>query len=253
MIKLHDLHGILIVTFILGVTAKGPVTFLGSDYSLPCQDECLQRGSDYTWCETARGWDYCSLSPEIDTKGSVCSTACTHAQINLQNNVYEEEDYTWCNVVGGSWGYCGIVTGWSVDTEKSYQRMANIKRFWGGDIFQNGIYASTLGVCEKICGYMENCVAYEYIHPTQRCLVKDVSYETELYTLRFKNTTSGYMLFPPNTTEEHKPCLMKGIVFYGSLSGKQIEYTPGTDLPYWPYEYLRQWEDDMIAINECHM
>jgi len=34
-----------------------------SMYQLPCKNNCSLNGGSYLYCETEKGWDYCSLQP----------------------------------------------------------------------------------------------------------------------------------------------------------------------------------------------
>ncbi|KAK3507229.1 hypothetical protein QTP70_011552 [Hemibagrus guttatus] len=72
-----------------------------STYGLLCYDNCRLYENDYYWCNTKKGWDYCSLNPNIDYKGYECKD---DHPCDLHG-----EDYHWCyNKVGHS-SYCGKV------------------------------------------------------------------------------------------------------------------------------------------------
>ncbi|XP_026990851.2 uncharacterized protein LOC113635554 [Tachysurus fulvidraco] len=70
-----------------------------SNYRQLCYDACRKRGKNYYWCNTEKGWDYCSLKENIDYKGNECEDA---HPCDLHG-----KDYYWCYTKTGSWGYCG--------------------------------------------------------------------------------------------------------------------------------------------------
>ncbi|KAK2865542.1 hypothetical protein Q7C36_001598 [Tachysurus vachellii] len=71
-----------------------------SQYRL-CQDACRKRGEKYYWCNTKKGWDYCSLKNNTDYKGNECKD---DHPCDLHG-----KKYYWCYKKTGSWGYCGKV------------------------------------------------------------------------------------------------------------------------------------------------
>ncbi|XP_060748331.1 uncharacterized protein LOC132861012 [Tachysurus vachellii] len=71
-----------------------------SQYRL-CQDACLMHGENYYWCNTKKGWDYCSLKNNTDYKGNECKD---DHPCDLHG-----KKYYWCYTKTGSWGYCGKV------------------------------------------------------------------------------------------------------------------------------------------------
>ncbi|GAA6111546.1 uncharacterized protein LOC113635554 [Tachysurus ichikawai] len=72
-----------------------------AQYRQLCNDPCLGRGKKYYWCNTEKGWDYCSLKKNTDYKGNECKD---DHPCDLHG-----EDYYWCYTKTGSWGYCGKV------------------------------------------------------------------------------------------------------------------------------------------------
>ncbi|KAJ1195641.1 hypothetical protein NDU88_004909 [Pleurodeles waltl] len=64
-----------------------------------CQDECGREGdTDYFWCHTLSGWDYCSPLSGVTYKNILCNA--DHPCSTYGYNYY------WC-YSGGSWDYCG--------------------------------------------------------------------------------------------------------------------------------------------------
>ncbi|XP_053272051.1 uncharacterized protein LOC128430106 [Pleuronectes platessa] len=86
--------------------------YFTSTYNVQCSDRCEKRGSDYYWCYSFKGWDYCSPVENIDYKGSHCNNACGK----------HGERYNWCKLSGGSWGYCGRVEPRAMIYYTRYQR-----------------------------------------------------------------------------------------------------------------------------------
>lgn len=75
-------------------------TVYSSTYNNPCLNECAHHGYRYAWCNTRKGWDYCSMYRGFTARGRVCKTACGTV------GTY----YHWCYDVRGNsnWGYCSI-------------------------------------------------------------------------------------------------------------------------------------------------
>uniref|UniRef100_A0A3B4XSI1 Uncharacterized protein n=1 Tax=Seriola lalandi dorsalis TaxID=1841481 RepID=A0A3B4XSI1_SERLL len=69
-----------------------------STYGAECSDACEDRGSGYYWCNTQKGWDYCSPSNNVDYKGNICHKDYTCSR--------EGQNYYWCYLEKGGWGYC---------------------------------------------------------------------------------------------------------------------------------------------------
>ncbi|XP_060720636.1 uncharacterized protein LOC132841984 [Tachysurus vachellii] len=66
-----------------------------------CYDDCQLYENDYYWCNTKKGWDYCSLTPNTDYKGNECRD---DHPCGLHG-----KDYYWCNTKSGEVHYCGKV------------------------------------------------------------------------------------------------------------------------------------------------
>lgn len=70
-----------------------------STYGLLCNDDCSLHSSEYYWCNTDEGWDYCSPAPQVTYRNEACQDyPCdTHGY-----------SYFWCST-DPSWDYCGRV------------------------------------------------------------------------------------------------------------------------------------------------
>ncbi|XP_069478074.1 uncharacterized protein [Ambystoma mexicanum] len=75
--------------------------YFASRNDLLCQGCSHGKGTDYYWCYTREGWDYCSPSPNRDYYGKQCKADHPCG--------YHGKSYCWCYTVDGSWGYCGLV------------------------------------------------------------------------------------------------------------------------------------------------
>lgn len=75
-------------------------THYSSCYRLACKDTCDKHDNSYFWCNTEKGWDYCSPKKNTDYKGQTCRT--DHPCRSYRKS------YHWCYTEGGSWGYCGL-------------------------------------------------------------------------------------------------------------------------------------------------
>lgn len=73
----------------------------GSQQGSLCYDNCDKRGYEYYWCNTATGWDYCSPSENTDYMNKQCKEDSPCGK--------QGENYNWCWLKKGSWGYCGLV------------------------------------------------------------------------------------------------------------------------------------------------
>ncbi|XP_067236600.1 uncharacterized protein [Chanodichthys erythropterus] len=82
-------------------TVKTELNHYGSTYGLVCYDNCDKRNKDYYWCNTAKGWDFCSPSENTDYMNRPCKEDSPCG--------YHGENYKWCWLKGGSWGLCGEV------------------------------------------------------------------------------------------------------------------------------------------------
>ncbi|XP_071359753.1 uncharacterized protein [Trachinotus anak] len=90
-----------------------PIKHYTLKYGVQCTDACEQRGYDYYWCNSQKGWDYCSPSNNVDYKGNPC----------LQDHPCGKhgEDYYWCNLVKGGWDYCAPVLPKTTTHQTRYQ------------------------------------------------------------------------------------------------------------------------------------
>ncbi|KAG7313865.1 hypothetical protein KOW79_022361 [Hemibagrus wyckioides] len=83
-----------------GIVALRTVLYRSSTYQSECRDECSYDESRlYYWCNTAKGWDYCSPSPDVTYKNEPC-----RADHGCNTHGY---DYSWC-WTASSWDYCGF-------------------------------------------------------------------------------------------------------------------------------------------------
>uniref|UniRef100_A0A3B4XMN4 Uncharacterized protein n=1 Tax=Seriola lalandi dorsalis TaxID=1841481 RepID=A0A3B4XMN4_SERLL len=78
-----------------------PIKHYTSTYGAQCSDACEDRGSDYYWCNTREGWDYCSPYNNVDYKGNTC-----HKDYPCSK---DGQDYYWCYLEKGGWDYCAQV------------------------------------------------------------------------------------------------------------------------------------------------
>ncbi|KAM9449970.1 uncharacterized protein Hap1MRO34_022433 [Clarias gariepinus] len=83
-----------------------------------CTGTCDRQGSDYFWCSTKDGWDYCSVTENTDYKGHPCRDDHPCKKYG--------KSYTWCYNKKGSWGYCGLVH--SVEEPKTLLRISSKHR-----------------------------------------------------------------------------------------------------------------------------
>ncbi|KAK2865544.1 hypothetical protein Q7C36_001600 [Tachysurus vachellii] len=72
-----------------------------AQYRQLCSNDCHKHGQNYYWCNTKKGWDYCSLKNNTDYKGYECKD---DHPCGLNG-----KKYYWCYTKSGSWGYCGTV------------------------------------------------------------------------------------------------------------------------------------------------
>lgn len=82
----------------------GPVwnntNYITSIYGALCYDQCATRGYKYYWCNTRKGWDYCSPRPNVDYHNNPCRATHPCAKNN--------KNYYWCYLEKGGWGFCGL-------------------------------------------------------------------------------------------------------------------------------------------------
>ncbi|XP_046699136.1 uncharacterized protein LOC124381483 isoform X1 [Silurus meridionalis] len=73
---------------------------ISSTYRIECKDDCEFHTEDsYYWCNTEKGWDYCSPVPDL----TYTSDPCREGHFCDTHGYY----YTWC-WTESSWGYCSL-------------------------------------------------------------------------------------------------------------------------------------------------
>lgn len=97
----------------------GPVwdnyNYITSTYEALCYDQCAKTSwlFNYYWCNTRKGWDYCSPRPKVDYQNNPCKASHPCAK--------HDKSYYWCNSdkvgwrvwgwkIWYDWGYCGLHT-----------------------------------------------------------------------------------------------------------------------------------------------
>ncbi|XP_030076339.1 uncharacterized protein LOC115481389 [Microcaecilia unicolor] len=83
-----------------GMVEPKVVSHRTRSYGALCLGECLAEGKDYFWCETLRGWDYCSPLPDVTYTNVPCRA---DHPCDLHG-----KSYYWC-YTDSSWDYCGPV------------------------------------------------------------------------------------------------------------------------------------------------
>ncbi|XP_039607903.1 uncharacterized protein LOC120527975 [Polypterus senegalus] len=83
-----------------GKVYERDLLYISSSYNLICQDDCTTYGYDYFWCNTLKGWDYCSPVPDVTYKKEPCRS---DHKCGLN-----DESYNWC-WTEKSWDYCGPI------------------------------------------------------------------------------------------------------------------------------------------------
>uniref|UniRef100_A0A8C4RHZ8 Uncharacterized protein n=1 Tax=Erpetoichthys calabaricus TaxID=27687 RepID=A0A8C4RHZ8_ERPCA len=83
-----------------GKVHERDVLFVSSTYNLVCQDECSTYGYDFFWCNTLKGWDYCSPLPDVTYKKEQCRS---DHKCGLNG-----KSYNWCWTEKG-WDMCGPI------------------------------------------------------------------------------------------------------------------------------------------------
>ncbi|MGH0177427.1 UNVERIFIED_CONTAM: hypothetical protein FKN15_075130 [Acipenser sinensis] len=79
------------------------LVYRSSYYNAKCQDECRRfDNKGYFWCNTLKGWDYCSPLPFVTFRNETC-----RADHTCGSHGYK---YNWC-YTQESWDYCGIIQG----------------------------------------------------------------------------------------------------------------------------------------------
>ncbi|KAK3507230.1 hypothetical protein QTP70_011553 [Hemibagrus guttatus] len=140
-----------------------------SNYGLLCYDTCHQNGKSYYWCNTKKGWDYCSVKQNTDYKGKEC-------KIEHPCDLYGKY-YYWCYNKAGEWGYCGNVQ----------PRKVNNKDLYKSSTFQME--------CKDKCSYDNSTLHYgcntnkgwDYCSPSP-----DVTYKNELCRFDHSCKSHGY-------------------------------------------------------------
>ncbi|KAK3523002.1 hypothetical protein QTP86_010510 [Hemibagrus guttatus] len=140
-----------------------------SNYGLLCYDTCHQNGKSYYWCNTKKGWDYCSVKQNTDYKGKEC-------KIEHPCDLYGKY-YYWCYNKAGKWGYCGNVQ----------PRKVNNKDLYKSSTFQME--------CKDKCSYDNSTLHYgcntnkgwDYCSPSP-----DVTYKNELCRFDHSCKSHGY-------------------------------------------------------------
>ncbi|XP_039608755.1 uncharacterized protein LOC120528661 [Polypterus senegalus] len=77
---------------------------LTATYHIPCQNKCDKHGStSYYWCNTRKGWDYCSPKPGLSIYGNKCyyGHPCEYSDKSKKS--------TECYLENGNWEICGKV------------------------------------------------------------------------------------------------------------------------------------------------
>ncbi|XP_050923818.1 uncharacterized protein LOC108891826 [Lates calcarifer] len=78
-----------------------PLKHYTSDHDEQCYDGCEERGYDYHWCHSTKGWGYCSPRKDVDDKGNACDE-------DYPCDKYGGDYYS-CRLEKGGWGRCGRV------------------------------------------------------------------------------------------------------------------------------------------------
>ncbi|KAG7313864.1 hypothetical protein KOW79_022360 [Hemibagrus wyckioides] len=75
--------------------------YKSSTFQIECKDRCSYDNSEELYgCNTHKGWDYCSPSPDVTYKNKPC-----RFDHSCSSHGYK---YTWC-WTDTDWGYCGII------------------------------------------------------------------------------------------------------------------------------------------------
>ncbi len=110
-----------------------------------CIDECAEGWEGYFWCNTEKGWDYCSPDERSDhyNRSCVWDSFC---------GKHEGAKYYWCHVnrTNNEWGYCSIHSeskhlthrGHYCSTECLYNSLS--------DYFQCRIFDGSLEYCSPL-------------------------------------------------------------------------------------------------------
>ncbi|XP_043268124.1 uncharacterized protein [Venturia canescens] len=71
-----------------------------------CQSYCDIRDKDYKCRSKDHEYEYCSLMDELTSDGKACRHESNNAETYCD---FHSNEYKWCRVSGGSWGYCSTV------------------------------------------------------------------------------------------------------------------------------------------------
>ncbi|GLD68142.1 uncharacterized protein AKAME5_002342900 [Lates japonicus] len=78
-----------------------PLKHYTSDRDEQCYDGCEERGYDYHWCHSTKGWGHCSPRKNVDDNGNACDK-------DYPCDKYGGDYYS-CRLEKGGWGRCGRV------------------------------------------------------------------------------------------------------------------------------------------------
>ncbi|XP_078542536.1 uncharacterized protein LOC144828319 isoform X2 [Lissotriton helveticus] len=137
-----------------GRVEKKVLSHVTSNYHIICQDECGREGdTDYFWCHTSSGWDYCSPLSDVTCRNTQCNAdhPCgTHGY-----------NYYWC-YSGGSWDYCGFVRDNECLLEPvGHKLMANPSNEIFCDIIDHGNRVQTQFQAEPTTGLADGGYSYD--------------------------------------------------------------------------------------------
>ncbi|KAI4890861.1 hypothetical protein NFI96_028195 [Prochilodus magdalenae] len=107
-----------IILSCLGSSAEVMKSHYSSTYGVLCSNTCGKYGKGYYWCNTRKGWDYCSPAQNRDYKDNACRDDHPCRK--------HGESYYWCYRNGwfSGWGYCGPVESkTTVYISSKYQRV----------------------------------------------------------------------------------------------------------------------------------
>ncbi|XP_036439531.1 uncharacterized protein LOC118816998 isoform X3 [Colossoma macropomum] len=78
------------------------ILYVSSEYQLVCNDDCsYDESSEYYWCHTDEGWDYCSPKQNVTYKNVPCRSDHFCGAHGYR--------YIWCWTTTSEWDYCGII------------------------------------------------------------------------------------------------------------------------------------------------
>ncbi|XP_030076324.1 uncharacterized protein LOC115481375 [Microcaecilia unicolor] len=170
-------------------------------YGALCLGECLAEGRDYFWCETLRGWDYCSPLPDVTYRNVPC-------RVDHPCDLHGKS-YYWC-YTDNSWDYCGPVE----NNECAYTKVPTGKK-----IFPNS---------ELICHDDRNDMLAQFIVQTAPKILSDSKsyvYEAHMMINRWRNDFLD---------EENTPQLLSSA--HGKLHLDHKGFTNVDDIQYHDYQ-----------------